>query len=153
MESEREILWLEREIQMLQMKCTFRLLGGEPLHPGQTRILRMLDQMGDCSQSDLAKAMHISPASVGVSIKRLEKAGLVERQADEKDLRYNKVTLSAQGKEVTRMAEDVMYGIAARKLSGFTPEELEELSGFFKRIRENLVSYKEELSTEKGEKH
>ncbi len=153
MESEREILWLEREIQVLQMKCTFRLLGGEPLHPGQTRILRALDHMGDCSQRDLAKELRISPASVGVSVKRLEKAGLVERKADEKDLRYNKVTLSAQGKEATRMAENVMYGIARRKLSGFTPEELEVLAGYFKRIRENLASYKEELSMEKGETH
>ena len=49
------------------------------LHPGQTRILSTVGEMNGSTQKELADLLRITPPSMAVSIKRMQKAGLVEK--------------------------------------------------------------------------
>ena len=46
------------------------------------------------SQRDVARTLRLSPATVAVSLKTLERDGYVDRTADERDQRRNRVTLT-----------------------------------------------------------
>ena len=73
------ILQMDWEIHALQKQCLNKLLSDRGIHFGQPPLLFTLRQLGRCSQKDLAKSLCVSPASIAVSLKRMEKAGLIMR--------------------------------------------------------------------------
>ena len=52
----------------------------------------------DFSQREVARAMRLSPATVAVSLRSLERSGYVGRRADERDARRNRVALTDKGR-------------------------------------------------------
>ena len=50
------------------------------------------------SQRDVARTLRLSPATVAVSLKTLERDGYINRTADERDQRRNRVTLTDKGR-------------------------------------------------------
>lgn len=90
------------------------------------------------SQRDVARRMNLSPATVAVSLKTLEREGYVERAADERDARRNRVSLTDKGRRAMELCEESFRAVDERMLSGFTPEEAELLSSFLSRMAKNL---------------
>ena len=90
------------------------------------------------SQRDVARQMELSPATVAVSLKALERGGYVARAADERDARRNRVSLTEKGAEAVRLCVESFQSVDEGMLSGFTPEEAEQLSGFLTRMTTNL---------------
>lgn len=107
-------------------------------HPVILFVLRF--DMADmkASQKEIADEIGISPSTVTISIKRMEKAGLLQKVQDEKDLRKNLITLTKKGLEYTdrlsMISEEVDLGI----FKGFTDEELETMKGYYERMISNL---------------
>ena len=69
------------------------------LYWGQLPILKYIAHHNNCSQIDIARSLELSPASVAISTKRLEKAGMLTKVADETDLRCKKLAITEQGRE------------------------------------------------------
>lgn len=90
------------------------------------------------SQRDVARTMRISPATVAVSLKTLERDGYVERSADERDARRNRIALTDKGKRAVKLCGESFRAVDERMLSGFSREERGQLTGFFNRMIENL---------------
>lgn len=90
------------------------------------------------SQRDVARTLRLSPATVAVSLKPLERDGYVERSADERDQRRNRVTLTDKGRRAVEKCGESFRAVDERMLTGFTPQEREQLTGFFTRMIENL---------------
>lgn len=90
------------------------------------------------SQRDVARTMGRSPATVAVSLKTLERDGYVERSADERDARRNRIALTDKGRRAVILCGESFRAVDERMLSGFTPEEKTQLTGFFTRMIENL---------------
>ena len=90
------------------------------------------------SQRDVARTMRISPATVAVSLKALERNGYVRRSADEQDARRNRVALTEKGRRAVELCGESFRAVDERMLSGFTREEKAQLTGFFNRMIENL---------------
>ena len=90
------------------------------------------------SQRDVARTMRISPATVAVSLKTLEKNGYVKRSTDEQDARRNRVSLTEKGKEAVGLCGESFRAVDERMLSGFSEAERVQLTGFFTRMIENL---------------
>lgn len=139
---------LDREIHALHMKCSFRLLENREIHPGQMPILVELCKLDGCNQTQLAKGLGVSSASVGMSLKRMEKAGYIARKADEKDLRTNTVCLTQEGKEMLCRCAEIMTLLMEQKLKGFSETEREEFIGFLERVCENMREYRNALDPE-----
>lgn len=90
------------------------------------------------SQRDVARTLRLSPATVAVSLKTLERDGYVKRSADERDQRRNRVSLTDKGKSAVELCGESFRAVDERMLSGFTPQERKQLTGFFKRMIDNL---------------
>lgn len=142
----QEVTDIGREIGMLQMQCTARVLKADNIHFGQLPVLGELLALGQCTQCELADELRVSRASIGVSLKRLERAGLIHRQTDPQDQRRNTVTLTEEGKRAAVRAGQILFELTFKKLRGFTGPEIGQFLKAEQRIRANLTEYLAELS-------
>lgn len=113
-------------------------LSGLNIYRGQPEILEFLLKNGECAQKTLAETMGVSAASIATSIKRMCKAGFVERTEDETDRRINRIRITQKGKEVFLAGREECSKVDARMFSGITDEEIEKFSEILIKITENL---------------
>lgn len=90
------------------------------------------------SQRELARLLRLSPPTVAVSLKPLERNGYVTRTVDERDARRNLVQLTDKGRRAVGLCGESFRAVDEQMLAGFTPAEKEQLSGFLGRMIENL---------------
>jgi DNA-binding MarR family transcriptional regulator len=112
------------------------------LYFGQPMILDYVLQHDACTQKELAAAMHISAASIAVSIKRIEKAGLITRTPDETDSRKNHLSVTQKGKDAFMEFRKICDATDEAMFRDFTPEERETLHRLLVRLHNNLDSEK-----------
>ena len=115
-----------------------RALKDSGVYFGQPPILDYLANNGTGTQNDIAKALYVSPASVSVSLRRMQKAGLIEKAADETDLRCNRMSLSEKGREQHEYIHGCFEEIDRKLYAGFSDEELATLETMLTRLCENL---------------
>ncbi len=108
------------------------------VYRGQPQIMDYLIKNGEATQREIADYLHVSPASVAVSVKRMAKAGLLDKTADENDLRFNKIRITPKGVDIERACREEFDKIDNRMFNGFSDEELKQFDSFLKRINENL---------------
>lgn len=108
------------------------------LYRGQAPIMGLLSSYDGMSQKEMAHALNLSPATMTVTLKRMEKAGLIEREMDAKDQRILRVHLSEQGKAMCKKGEEQCRIVSEELLNGFTEEEQKQLREFMHRIAHNM---------------
>jgi len=115
-----------------------RHLNKNGLYRGQHQILMCIFRNPDASQKELARFHNVSPATIAVSLKKLEKGGYVERAADSQDNRFNKVTITEKGLNEVTNSLDFFKSVEHGMLRGFSEDEKANLYGYLQRIQENL---------------
>jgi len=122
---------------------------------GQPLILFILDQQRDSgavdTQKQLADILRVSPATVTISIKSLEKRGLVRKKSDEHDMRCNRVEITDAGRDMARKFREAINELDGVMYAGFSEEELKTVSSLFVRMTENLLKYAGMGGEERGE--
>lgn len=109
------------------------------LHKSQHRLLMSLAALGDpVSQKKLADYLNITPAAVAVTLKKLEKNGLVTKTISNEDNRFNNVTITDKGKKIVKESQKVFQNTDDVMFKDFTEEEILQLEGFMDRIKKNL---------------
>ena len=109
------------------------------LHKSQHRLLMSLAALGDpVSQKKLADYLNITPAAVAVSLKKLQKNGLVTKTISNEDNRFNNVTITDKGKKIVKESQKVFQNTDDVMFKDFTEEEILQLEGFMDRIQKNL---------------
>ena len=108
------------------------------LYFGQPPILEYVANHKHCTQREVADFMKVSPASIATSVKRMQKAGLLEKMTDDSDLRYNRLKITEKGKELTNKCRKDFDKVDAQMFSGFSNEECEQLYGYYERMIKNL---------------
>jgi len=73
--------------------------GGLSISMSQWSVLSRLDKLGPATVADLARAAHVKPQSMGVTVASLEEEGLVIRKPDPNDGRHLNSYLTEAGKE------------------------------------------------------
>jgi len=116
---------LANELRELAGELSRRLRAasaGQVLSMTQTSVLARLLKDGPATIADLARAEHVKPQSMGVTVASLEDEGLVERTADPADARRWNASLTDKGKQ------HFLAGRAARQawLSQAIAERLDE---------------------------
>ncbi len=120
-------------------KANFRAtLAEHNLFPGQDEILLVVLFYDGIKPSQIAKRMNTSLASISVSLKRLEKAGFIEKKQDEKDARITRVYINKKGKEAMADVRKSLSEYENKMLDGFDFEEKEQLKGFLDRLIFNI---------------
>jgi len=108
------------------------------LYPEQTRILNLIAEFNGSTQKELADLVGVSPPSMAVSIKRMQKAGLVEKAADGADMRLSRIYITEKGKKIQVESMSDFMTVDDRLVKNFTPEEIERLDGLLARVEANL---------------
>ena len=121
-------------LELLRKIQTRVAIGPSGLHPGQPPMLHYILAHPGCTQKEAADELDVTPASAAASLKRLEKAGLVERIADEKDARRNCLYVTAAGREKLEEQKRVFDALDERMFQGLSEEEIL----FFKRTCEKM---------------
>lgn len=122
----------------LYYKSTFAILSETGIHPKQIPLMMLLNDREGMSQKEISEVMRISPPTVAVSMKRLEKAGLVERKADEEDQRRIRIYLTGKGKDLIEKARECIEENEKKVFRGFSESELCLMKRFFDQMIRNL---------------
>ena len=127
-------------------KALERSLDSFGLHRAQHRLLMTL--ACDCflSQVELAKSLEVSPATIAVTLKSLEKAGLISRRVYREDNRANFVELTDAGERIVEESREVFWALDEKMYRGFSEEEKEQLCHFLERIYENMQNETETIA-------
>jgi DNA-binding MarR family transcriptional regulator len=102
-------------------------------------MLRALWKQEGLTHGELATSLHVQPATVTKMVKRMEKAGFVERRPDPDDQRVSRVYLTDAGRAVQTEVEQVWRTLENETFDGFTLEERVLLRRFLRQMRENLL--------------
>ena len=108
------------------------------IYPGQIHILRLVSENETCTQKELASALRVSAASVAVSVKRMEKNGLILRSEDKKDRRIMHISVTERGKKSLACLNDAFFKVDKKMFDGFSAEEIATLDDYLGRICSNL---------------
>ena len=110
------------------------------LYFGQPPILQYILEHDHCTQKDVAEACHISPASVAISLKRIEKAGLIIRTPDPDDNRKNHLSVTPKGEDALNQFRKICETTNKEMFKGFSQEDIDTLHSLLTRLHENLGS-------------
>ena len=83
---------------------------------GQYSLLMEISRNPNASQAELAKLMRVSPATIAVSLKKLENNGYINREIDEADNRLKKITISEKGNQVVMQSRQIFESLILRFL-------------------------------------
>ncbi len=108
------------------------------LYGGQLPILDFIGAHDGCTQKDVADFMQVSPPSIATSVKRMQKAGLLEKVSNERDLRCNRLSLTEEGERAVTACKAGFDAVTLQMLDGFSSEEREALSSYIGRMIRNL---------------
>ncbi|MEA1871112.1 MAG: MarR family winged helix-turn-helix transcriptional regulator [Candidatus Bipolaricaulota bacterium] len=114
------------------------LMGGIGLYCGQGIALQQLWRKDGITQSELAHGLRVAPATVTISLQRMEKLGLIERRPDPHDQRGSRVFLTEKGRSLRERVEGNWHKLEGQALAGFTEGDRTLLRQFLSRIRANL---------------
>nr|WP_258525640.1 MarR family transcriptional regulator [Paenibacillus sp. YN15] len=127
-----------RRVSKLHHHTVSAYLSGREVYPGQPPLLRALTERDGQSQKELAEQMGITPATLNVMIARMEKAGLVERRADEADQRISRVYLTDRGRQAHQEVRNMIDLMEKTCFRHFTPEEKMIFRRLLLQMYENL---------------
>lgn len=77
--------------------------------------------------AELARRTMVAPTVITGIVDRLERQGLIRREADKHDRRVNRLVLTDSGNEVSASVEKALVAEVATQLGDFTEDELREL--------------------------
>ncbi|NLG86757.1 MAG: MarR family transcriptional regulator [Firmicutes bacterium] len=127
------------QIMRLHYIRVHNLMSQLGLSRGQPPILKLLWEKDGRCQRELGEILHLRPATISVILRRMEKSGLVKRQADPNDRRVSRSYLTQKGREIQSAVEQALQVLEDECCQGFAPEEKTLLSHFLLRIRNNLL--------------
>lgn len=110
------------------------------LYLGQMPILEYIGQHENCTQREVADFVRVSAPSIATSVKRLQKAGLIEKRSDLNDLRSNRLSITEKGRRLTAACRQSFDQIDQLTFSGFSQDELAQLYDYLERLIGNLTS-------------
>jgi MarR family transcriptional regulator, organic hydroperoxide resistance regulator len=106
------------------------------LHVSQELFLFVLWREEGLSQSELAARLRVELPTVTKAVQRMERAGLLIRQDDEKDTRVSRVYMTEKGRALYAPALKLWQDLEARMLQGMT--EIEQ--ALLRRLLQQMVS-------------
>ena len=126
-------------MELLRKIQTSTATGPVGIHPGQPPLLHYIQAHPGCTQKEAADELDVTPASAAASLKRLEKAGLVERKADDKDARRNCLFITAEGEARLIEHRKIFDALDERMFAGLTEDEIQMFQRTCEKMFDNLA--------------
>ena len=123
--------------------------GDQQRQPNQLRLLRLLDQRGELTNSDLVEALDILPSSVSALVQKLEELGLINRHESETDKRVQLIALTDDGRKFIETTGKLKTDLPDQIFSGLTDDEQAELLKLIEKLTADLAN-RDDLSWPEG---
>lgn len=104
----------------------------------QWLVLTRLYRRPGASQTELASMLEIDRASAGRMVDRMERAGWVERRADQVDRRINRLFLTSEARRAHVDMWEIAVATVDDALSALTPEERLQFTDLTGRVKSRL---------------
>ncbi len=102
------------------------------------RVMSVLKDKSPLNMGEIVAATIIEQPTVSRIVDQLEREGLALRKAGDEDSRYVEVMLTEEGEKAFARVYPLAIRHQERALQGFTPEDIEVLTGLLKRILKNI---------------
>lgn len=150
--SNKKIIYQLISFAMKHKKIMQSYLDETGVYQAQHRLLMEISHNQNVSQNDIARSMDVSPATIAVSLKKLEKGGYISKKMDEEDNRFNKITITEKGNRVVEQSKQIFNSVDGRVFEGFTEDEKYTLYVLLQKLNANLIRIEDELKLEKERK-
>ena len=117
------------------------LLKKNGLYAGQDAILFVLLSQSGLTQQELAETLAVSKSTVGTSLKRMEKMGLVERRAYAKDSRCKCIFITENGKKLAESCQQDLMDFHRYIFSAFTESEIQQINLILEQLCGRIEEY------------
>lgn len=123
-------------VSKLHLNKELRNIG---LYSGQMQILNYIKHHPNCTQIEVSQAVNMSPASVALSTKKMEKCGLIKKIIEEENLRCKHLELTEVGLKAVEDCTQIYKNCDKQMYNGFSEEELEIFAELIDKITLNLT--------------
>lgn len=129
----RLFLLLDRARNRLFKRANRELLHSANITVAQGAALFYLSRHDGCLLSDLADGLDLNNSAITGLAARMEKNGLIKRQACPQDRRAMRAHLTEKGKKAHEAVKETLRGFNAEIEAGFSPEEMDVVYRFLAR--------------------
>jgi DNA-binding MarR family transcriptional regulator len=133
--------FLIHDVSRLRRSAFDRCLKPLNVTRSQWWVLAYLSREDGMTQSQLAEELDLGKVAVGGLIDRLEKGGLVRREADATDRRVNRIFLEPKSKQLVARMRKVSHRMNEQILSGLFDKELETAARTLDAMKRNILGY------------
>ena len=133
--------FLIHDVSRLRRSAFDRCLKPLNVTRSQWWVLAYLSREDGMTQSQLAEELDLGKVAVGGLIDRLEKAGLLRRDADPSDRRVNRVFLEPKSKQLIARMRKVSHKLNQQILEGLADVNLESTAVTLDAMKRNLLVY------------
>jgi DNA-binding MarR family transcriptional regulator len=138
---ELKLGFLIHDVSRLRRSAFDRCLKPLSVTRSQWWVLAYLSREDGMTQSQLAEELDLGKVAVGGLIDRLEKGGLLRREADASDRRVNRVFLEPKSKQLIARMRKVSHRMNTQILSGLADTKLESAALTLDAMKRNLLTY------------
>lgn len=104
------------------------------------RSIAALATYAPISAKQLAAILDLNAVQMTRALTKLQNLGLVSRRTDQRDKRRIVLRLTAKGTDVFQQIIPKALSVEGELMSGFSAAEREQLTGFLKRMEENVAA-------------
>jgi len=133
--------FLIHDVSRLRRSAFDRCLKPLNVTRSQWWVLAYLSRQDGMTQSQLAIELDLGKVAVGGLIDRLEKTGLVRREADAGDRRVNRVFLEPKSKQLIARMRRVSHKMNEQILRGLDDAMLGSTADTLDTMKRNLLEY------------
>ena len=114
------------------------LSGENKLYFCQLPFLEYIVENPGCTQAQISSRLGITPASASQSSKRLQKAGFIEKQCDEKNQHIYRIFATEKGKENVKECRAALNAADMQMFRGFDENDYHGLCEYLDRMISNF---------------
>jgi DNA-binding MarR family transcriptional regulator len=133
--------FLIHDVSRLRRSAFDRCLKPLNVTRSQWWVLAYLSRQDGMTQSELAEQLDLGKVAVGGLIDRLEKAGLLRREADAGDRRVKRIFLEPKSKQLIAKMRKVSHRVNEHILCGLEDRELETAATTLDTMKKNILGY------------
>jgi DNA-binding MarR family transcriptional regulator len=138
---ELQLGFLIHDVSRMRRSAFDRCLKPLNVTRSQWWVLAYLSREDGMTQSQLAEELDLGKVAIGGLIDRLEKSGLLRREADASDRRVNRVFLEPQSMQLISKMRKVSHQMNEVILKGIDPKVLVISAQTLDSMKRNLLEY------------
>jgi MarR family transcriptional regulator for hemolysin len=139
LEKDLGIGYLVTDVARLMTTQYNRIMKPTGLTRAQWRVIIQLNRRNGQTQSELAHVLDMGKVSVGGLIDRLEESHWIERRADPKDRRANRIYLTNKADEINDEMTKTGHMLIDQTLRNLSTDERETLINLLIAVKRNLL--------------